>query len=186
MERLFFKKMEFWVFILVFILSVPFVIFFGAVVRHVASGGEKAGPLGEIAYRIATIPADARELLTGESRDFFRASTTLALPRDKYRTVSNVEQDGLDRLPIYWTAENLNQPPAAMMFRLSEGGAEHLLILDGARNVVRHFPVTAESLSGRFPSLVGNSSPLMLDDGTIIVFPNGGDGLYRKGSRAGG
>jgi hypothetical protein len=182
LESLLFARVEAWILILVVLLGLVFALGLAALVRHVAVGGESAGALGEFAFRLADIPAQAMAIATGKSRqrDFVEKHVTTARPRSQYATVAGVRGPTLDRLPIYWTSGATNLQPVAMMFRLNDAQDEHLLILDGARNVVRDFPVSAGSLSGRYAPLVGNSAPLMLDDGSIIVFSNGSDGLYRK------
>lgn len=180
-DRLLFARIEAWIVLLLLMFGALAALGFGALVKHVGSGGEKTGALGRFAYRVADLPIQAAAILTGTARqqDFVSATRASAKPLELYRTVDGVNGAALDRLPIYWTS-GAELQPIAMMFRLNEAADEQLLILDGKRRVVRHFPITAGSLSGRYPPLVGNSAPVMLDDGSVIVFSSGSDGLYRK------
>ena len=182
LEKIVFAKIELWIVLLLVLCGAVVTVGFGAVVKHVGSGGEKAGAMGEFAYRVADVPIEFAALLSGKGRqqDYVSARVITAMPIEQYRQIEGVSGPGLDRLPIYWTSGATNLPPVAMTFRLNETQDEHLLILDGARKVVRHFPVSAGSLSGEFDPLIGVSASVMLDDTSIVVFANGSDGLYRK------
>jgi hypothetical protein len=182
LEKIVFAKIECWVVILLVIVGAVVTVGFGAVVKHVSSGGEKAGALGEFAYWLADVPINVAAIVTGEARqkDSVSAKVTTAMPIEQYKTVEGIVDPTLDRLPIYWTSGARNLAPVAMTFRLNESPDEYLLLLDGGRKVVRHFLVRAPSLSGKFQPLNGISASVMLDDASIIVFANGSDGLYRK------
>jgi hypothetical protein len=182
LEKIAFAKIEVWIVMLLVIAGALATIGFGAVVKHVGAGGEKAGALGAAAYRLADVPLKLKAIVTGAARqkDSVSAKVTTAMPIEQYRKVGGIADPALDRLPIYWTSGARNLPPAAMTFRLNDTQDEHMLLLDGARNVVRHFPVAAASISGKFQPLNGISAAVMLDDASIIVFANGSDGLYRK------
>lgn len=183
MEKLFFSKVETWVVLVLAIVGLIGMIIFGSIVRHVAIGGDKLGSFGDGVYQISRVPDVVAAILRDEvgQRDFVAASTARSFPDETYETVSLFEDPELDDRPLLWRADALDAAPAAVMVRLNrEQRDEHLLILDGARNVVKHFPVTAPSLSGQFYSRTGNAAPVMLDDGSVIVFAGGADGLYRK------
>lgn len=182
MEKLFFAKVELWVVLLLAILGGVFMVGFAAMVKHTASGGEKMGRAGEIALQVADLPINAAAILTGQARkeDYIDEGVFTAMPRDQYQVVAGIADPKLDKRPLFWTSGAQNLQPVAMMFRLNEASDEGLLILDGARKVVRVAPITGGSLSGKFQPLVGNAAPVMLDDGSLIVFSNGSDGVYRK------
>lgn len=56
MERLLFKKVEFWVVGLILVLSVVALIVFGNIVVHTMKGGTKTGAIGEAAVAVSDIP----------------------------------------------------------------------------------------------------------------------------------
>ena len=63
MEKFFFKKIELWAVLLLAVLGFVAAVIFAAIVRNVALGFDRYGVLGEIAYSIASVPADAKTLL---------------------------------------------------------------------------------------------------------------------------
>jgi hypothetical protein len=137
--------------------------------------------LGTVAVAVASVPSDVKDMIAGPE-DFVTPSVSVsAFDRASYRPLSIDAAESVQAVPVYWASESHGPfQPAAMMFRVNEDRTEYLTILDSARRVVRHFPVTAGSLSGEYPPLMGNSSPRLLDDGTYIVHSHGSDGLYRK------
>lgn len=182
LEKIAFAKVEAWVVMLLVICGAAVALVFGAVVKHVGLGGVKAGALGDFAYWLADIPIAVGAILTGDARqkESVSARVVTAMPIEQYQTVAGIDDPALNRLPIYWTSGAQHLPPVAMTFRLGDSADEYLLLLDSARKVVRHFPIRAPSLSGKFRPLDGVSASVMLDDASIIVFSNGSDGLYRK------
>lgn len=182
MEKFLFSKIEAWVLILLIILGIAGSVLFGGIVQHVERGGTKAGVLGEVANSIASIPDLLLAILRGEyEEDFKGTNRALSFSEDQYSVVGSIDYDGLENPPIYWANVQAGMMPIAMMMRLNDvERSEHLLIVDEQRNVIRNFPMTAGSRSGQFPPMTGNAAPVMLEDGSVIIFSGGSDGLYRK------
>lgn len=62
MEKFFFKKIELWLVLLILVLGFVGTIVFGALVRNVAKGEHRFGKIGEIAFAIASVPADLKAI----------------------------------------------------------------------------------------------------------------------------
>lgn len=60
MERLLFKKVEIWLVLLILLLGILGTVLFGAIVRNEALGHDRFGRLGDVAYAVASFPAEAR------------------------------------------------------------------------------------------------------------------------------
>ena len=182
LEKFLFAKIEAWILVLAAIVTLIGGVFYGATVRYVANGGEKAGFIGSVAYGVAGLPSNFVKILSGRAKGKEGAGLSVdrAQPHSLYKTLSPIEGPEFEFAPVGWSAGDVGLPPVAMMFRVNQKGDEQLFIFDSARKLVRNFPVKAESLSGRLQPLMGNSAVHMLDDGSVIIFSNGGDGLYRK------
>jgi Arylsulfotransferase (ASST) len=63
MEKLFFKKIELWIVLLLAVLAVVGSIVFAAIVRNKMLGFDRFGAVGDAALALAEIPGTARELL---------------------------------------------------------------------------------------------------------------------------
>ena len=62
-----FKKIEIWILYLVVLLGIPLTIGFGILVRHEIRGGNRFGPVSELALFLTEIPIKARDLLKSKS-----------------------------------------------------------------------------------------------------------------------
>lgn len=182
MEKFLAKRVDVRILLLTILAGVIVLVIFGDMVRRAAQDGEKAGALANAALTVAEIPLTTMLLLTGQAgpADFVTESRVTALDRELYEPLSLPEPRQDLTPPIAWTSGKGDRQPVALMFRLTESGEENLLIANNERRIVRRFPITVPSLSGRYEALEGSATPRMLDDGTVIVFPLGGDGLYRK------
>ena len=69
MEKFFFKRIEVWLVALLFVLGLVMTVIFGAMVRNVALGFDRFGMASKIAYAIASVPADAQNLLNDIDRN---------------------------------------------------------------------------------------------------------------------
>ena len=68
MQRLIFKKLELWIVLLILTLGLLGTVLFGAAVKYHAEGRRRAGFIGEVAFRIASLPE--------QIRDTFRSAAT--------------------------------------------------------------------------------------------------------------
>ncbi|MEM9169792.1 MAG: arylsulfotransferase family protein [Pseudomonadota bacterium] len=188
MEKFLFAKVEAWVFGLVGVVGAAGLMAFGAIVTYVGEGGEKLGGFGDFVYGVAKVPSNALAILKGKAAggDFSAKELVIAYPRGAYQPVDEMLNGPATDAPIVWKSAAWDEgaapirAPLALMFRMNKQKDEHLAFFDERRNFIRSFPVKAESFSGKFSALSGNSPPFVLDDGTVVVFPSGGDGLYRK------
>ena len=80
-EKILFSRVELWVVLLFLVLSFVFLIIFGAMVRNVATGGDTFGLPGKLAYRLASMPSDMKDMLTYE--DPHSISAAMSLMRDQ-------------------------------------------------------------------------------------------------------
>ncbi|WP_171101824.1 MULTISPECIES: arylsulfotransferase family protein [unclassified Ruegeria] len=69
MEKLLFKKIEAWVLVLVFLGFGLVLIGFGTVLRNHMNGHDKYGALGELAFGIANLPSNARDVFQSINHD---------------------------------------------------------------------------------------------------------------------
>ena len=60
MQRLIFKKLELWILLLILTIGLLGTILFGAAVKYHAEGRRRAGFIGEVAFRIASLPEQIR------------------------------------------------------------------------------------------------------------------------------
>ncbi len=67
MEKFFFKRVEVWLVLLLAVFGLIGVIIFGALVRNVALGFDRFGIVGQAAYAIASVPADAKYLFRSDA-----------------------------------------------------------------------------------------------------------------------
>ena len=69
LEKLLYKKISLWVFLLFIIIGLIVLSLFGSVVRHVAKGGILTGKVGFIADQIARYPGRVITLLNSYDID---------------------------------------------------------------------------------------------------------------------
>ena len=86
MQRLIFKKLELWIVLLILTIGLLGAVVFGAAVKHHAEGRRRAGFIGEVAFRIASLPE--------QIRDTFRSAATGS---PYLATESDFESSGLTR-----------------------------------------------------------------------------------------
>jgi hypothetical protein len=107
-EKFFFKKIDMWAVLLLAVAGFVGLVFFAAMVRNVALGFNSFGRIGQAVYAIASVPAEAKDLLDydevnglvvddpkrfGSRRGWvFDRSTTDALP-DGYLLFSRYDGD---------------------------------------------------------------------------------------------
>lgn len=183
MEKFLFSKIEVWVVLLLAVFGLISMLFFGAMVRHVGAGRNKLGSVGDAVYGIAGVPEAMVDVLRGRAtqKDFSSDFDVRAFPHAEYEELAGFDNPAYEHRPVIWRAEGLQTEPLAVMVRMNKAQSDEVLvILDSAREMAAHFPLTAPSLSGQFVSRTGNAAPLMLDDGSVILFSGGSDGLYRK------
>ena len=184
--NLLFRKVELWVVLLLALITFVGVMLYGALVRQVALGGKEVRFVGKVAYALASVPSNLKDLVLGSQPDFITYSMSAsALDRDQYSEITVTGAPSGLHTPVGWinpdaAVSGNSFQPAAMMFRLNKDGDEHVFLFDEQRKVVKNFAVTAGSLSGDYRPLAGNSSPRFLDDGSYIIHSHGSDGLYRK------
>lgn len=114
MERLFFKRIPFWLVLLIMLFSVVGAILFGAMVKSVAQDPDSLGFVGRIAYRIASVPDTAKELLS---------------PQPISRM--NVEQSGRFAGHKGWTFNRSDPaalPTGYLLFSRYDGDIDHAVI----------------------------------------------------------
>ena len=71
LENFLFRKISLWFFFLVLILFFIFTIFFGWIVVHKATGGKKAGLIGDIAYEISSVIPNFIKIIKGVNSDLY-------------------------------------------------------------------------------------------------------------------
>lgn len=67
MEQFLFRKVEVWILGLILVVGILVMIAFGMLVRNHAQGNDRFGMAGEAAYRIASIPATTKKLLSNSN-----------------------------------------------------------------------------------------------------------------------
>jgi hypothetical protein len=69
MEKLFFKKIELWVVLLIVMLGIVFSVMLAGAVRHNMKGGDKTGKLASVVNEIASLPANINKLIATAGGD---------------------------------------------------------------------------------------------------------------------
>lgn len=169
------KKVESWIVLLIVFLGILLLLAYGTAVHYTVKGGSKLGRAGDI---VSSFSGAIMSLNAGGQTDYISPAPKIPRPENLFKSVELPSGD-VEAPLRYWVAEYEFQPMAVLV-RTNDAGAEILMILDEKRQPVRSFPVSAESLGGKYDALMGVSETQMLSDGTIIVFPHAGDGLYRK------
>jgi hypothetical protein len=63
-----FSKVEVWIILVILILSVPGIVFFGWAVQYKAGGGQGGGVFGQLILRVAKLPDPVFKILSGETK----------------------------------------------------------------------------------------------------------------------
>jgi len=190
LEKIFFKKVELWFLLLVLLLCIVSNILFGWVVKAAVSDDDKDYGIWEVALNVASIPSHLLKILKGKTQDDYISKQLISSsPINEYEAISILNADTSNeqadkplkkyRSPIVWTSNRSSQP-MSVLFRINEEGAERLIIFDERKKVVNQFNIKATENPGKFKALMGGSETELLDDGSFIIFPYGGDGLSRR------
>jgi hypothetical protein len=180
-EKLLFRKIELWIVIAILLLAMIGSILFGWVVRHTAAGGNKAGLVGEIAVAIASIPSTLKTIVTGKSDDGlptdYKTNEIISLyDLSMYKSLFEKKTNG----PKYFSKKGLSGlQPLTIQARINESGDEIIAIFDEKRNLVKTIPIKVESMISKIPPRLGVSPHHFFDDGSYLVWPYGGVGLFR-------
>lgn len=188
LEKILFRRVEMWVLFLALLISLIGTILFGWIVKYVALGGVQAGAIGELAVDIASTPSILKELLSDkilESNEF-DPKTLPSSPATKgivsvydFNNYKNVFPDR-DNSPKYFFKETiLNQEPLAIQARVSDRGDEILAIFNEQRHLVKTIDFNADSMMKKIPAKLGGSPFHIFNDGSYLLWPYGGVGLFR-------
>jgi hypothetical protein len=189
-DRLLFKKIEIWLVILMLLFAIIGSILFGWVVRQTVSGGNNAGFIGKIAVTIASTPSILKELVSdkqfnGNKHDINRMAIDYVskgivsiYDLSMYTSVLEKNKNG----PKYFSKKGLTGlQPLTIQTRINERGDEIIAIFDDKRNLVKTIPIKIESMVSKMPALIGASPHHFFDDGSYLIWPYGGVGLFRMG-----
>ena len=184
-EKLLFKKIELWITLALLLLAIIVSTLFGWVVHHTASGGRKAGVIGEIAVTIASTPSTLVRIVTGKyfntdlnnmSDDYISDGIVSLHDLSMYKSVLEKQTYG----PKYFSKKGLSGlQPLAIQTRINKQGDEIFVIFDEQRNLVKTIPAKVESMIKKIPPRIGASPHHFFDDGSYLLWPYGGVGLFR-------
>ncbi len=188
LEKLLFKKIELWIFLTIVLLAMIGSVFFSLVVRSSAISGNKAGLWEEIAMSIASTPSNFNKLMNGtlfienthdinrSARDYVSEEIISLYDLGIYKSIFEKNKNG----PKYISKKGLSGlQPLAIQTRINEGGDEIITIFDDKRNLVKTIPIKVKSMISKIPALIGASAHHFFDDGSYLIWPAGGVGLFR-------
>ena len=181
LNKILFKKIELWLLLTFVIIALVSAVLFGWIVKRVALGGSKPGVIGEMAFAVASFPSDVLLLVRGADKDGlptdYVSSGLIALYElDKYESVVPGEKYG----PKFIATEKAKDlQPLTVQTRYNLEGDELIAVFDGDRKLVKTLPLKPESMIEEVPALIGASPHHFFDDGSYLVWPYGGAGLYR-------
>lgn len=159
-EKILFKKVELWI-----ILSILLLVIIGS------------------------LPSIVKDILTDDTPKCFQQQNCAAdyvsdnlvsvYELETYRRVFEKKTNG----PIYFAKKGLSDvQPLIVQSRINVKGDEIFAIFDEKRNLVKTIPLEVESIIKDIPSRIGASTHHFFDDGSYIIFPYGGVGLFRLDS----
>ncbi|MGD8891163.1 MAG: arylsulfotransferase family protein, partial [Desulfobacterales bacterium] len=148
------------------------------VVRHTVAGGNKAGFVGEIAVTIASTPSNLKMLLNGPE-DYISKGIISLYDLGMYKSVLENKTNG----PKYFSKKGLSGlQPLAIQARINNRKDEIIAIFDSKRNLVKTIPIQVKSMLSHIPAKIGASPYHFFDDGSYLIWPYGGVGLFRLDS----
>lgn len=187
-EKLLFKKIELWIVVFIVLLVIVGSMLFGGIVRYASVDGKKAGLLEESALKLASIPSAFVRIVTGKQFLYVaeeKGNTAINIissgiislfDLDKYKNVIKDKTNG----PKFFAMKGLSGlQPLTIQARINEKGDEIIAIFDEKRNLVKIIPVRVKSMISKIPARIGASSHHFFDDGSYLVWPYGGAGLFR-------
>lgn len=178
-KKIVFYKVELWV--LAMALTVFFLI--NILLNNIAilkeRGSDKFGIVGELSHTTSTILIDTYHTIFPKlPSDFINRGIDRSFAESEYKEfILSKEQNVSAR----YKNNSETYTPVALSFRTNTDGNESLFIFDQKRELVDRIDLRVKSKSGKYKSRIGITTR-MLDDGGMISFPNGGDGLYRLDS----
>jgi hypothetical protein len=177
-EKLFFKKIELWIVLLILLIAMIGSILFGWVVQSTVADEKKAGFVGEIAVTVASTPSTLKKLLSGKSgpEDYISRGIISLYDSGMYKSVFEKMTNG----PKFFAKKGLSGlQPLTIQARINKSKDEIIAIFDSKRNLVKTIPVKVKSMLSNIPAKIGASAHHFFDDGSYLIWPYGGVGLFR-------
>jgi hypothetical protein len=196
-EKLIFKRIELWIVLLILLTGTIFTICIIAVSYYLGNNGKRFGIFGNIIEEIANtqikvaskVIVPDNPLIAKDSISEIALTKTqegyFILQQDDIQwphnyTKAQIVHDDWSSLPLMWKSNNATfSYPIVISAQLNDNHEQALLLFNKKREFTAMVAIPPNKYFNRYRALETNLPYIIPDSTDIIIYPQGGDGLFR-------